>query len=425
MKNRNALLPAMSIVIACGGSVHPAESSIRSTASTASLTSTVTDAVGDISISGQGTAVFAYQDIVSASISLKDGTFIFVMDLAAAIPRSPELPNGAKLLEWRFGLRTDRTTCASGFPYPPGASTTSGELTHCAQYMVFILWDGAQFTGMLIDRTPSVTGGDAVIHPIAFHIKGAEIVAFADSGMIGNPERFTWVTRTETWFSALGSLGFVVIDAAPDEGTSASWPANAQGLSSRSVAEAAPLTCERTDPEGDASIKDQAFEVPPYQDIVKASITRRDNNFILEMGVASPIPRSPLLSRGVHLLDWTFRFDTDASTAPSGFPWSAGDHIHGAEYVVFILWDGLSFSGILIDRRPLLVGAPAVITSVPFEINGSEIVTSIDAAMIGDPSSVRLRATTDVWFTDLGTEAFFQPDSVPDVGTLTWPCNVN
>ena len=143
------------------------------------------------------------------------------------------------------------------------------------------------------------------------------------------------------------------------------------------------------------------------------------------MGVASPIPRSPVLSRGVHLLDWTFRFDTDPSTAPRGFPWSPGDHIHGSEYIVFISWDGLGFSSMLIDRRPLLSGGQAVITPVPFEINGSEIVTSIDAVMIGDPSSVGLRATTDVWFTDLGTEAFFQPDSVPDVGLVTWPCNVN
>ncbi len=226
MKHLNALLPAMSIVLACGGSVLPADLSSRSTASAASSTSTVTDPVGDTSISGQGTAVFPYQDIVRTSISSRDGTLIFVMELAAAIPRSPELPNGAKLLEWRFGLRTDMTTCASGFPYPPGASTTSPELTHCAQYMVFIVWDGKQFTGTLIDRTPSLTRGNAVVHPIAFQITGAEIVASVDSAMIGSPQHFTWITRTETWFSDLGSMGFVVIDAAPDEGTSASWPGN-------------------------------------------------------------------------------------------------------------------------------------------------------------------------------------------------------
>jgi len=141
------------------------------------------------------------------------------------------------------------------------------------------------------------------------------------------------------------------------------------------------------------------------------------------MDVAAPIPSSPVLSRGVHLLDWTFRFDTDPSTTPRGFPWSPGDHIHGAEYVVFILWDGTRFSGIVINRTPLLTGGEPVITPVDFEINGSEIVASIDTAMIGDPSSLRLRATTDIWFTELGTDAFFQSDAIPDFGFLTWPCN--
>ena len=100
-------------------------SSTRSTASSVASTSTVTDPAGDAVITGKGTVVFAYQDIVKASVTSRDGTFVFKMELAAAIPQNPPLPNGAKLLMWRFGLRTDRTTCASGFPYPPGASTTS------------------------------------------------------------------------------------------------------------------------------------------------------------------------------------------------------------------------------------------------------------------------------------------------------------
>src|SRR5438309_1620133 len=81
---------------------------------------------------------------------------------------------------------------------------------------------------------------------------------------------------------------------------------NSEGLSTRSAADTAPSTCERTDPVGDASIRDQAFEIAPYQDIVKASITRLDSSFMLEMDVAAPIPDSPVLGRGVHLLDWTF-----------------------------------------------------------------------------------------------------------------------
>ncbi len=49
----------------------------------------------------------------------------------------------------------------------------------------------------------------------------------------------------------------------------ASGRGNPEGLSTRSVADTAPSTCERTDPVGDASIRDSAFEVAPYQDVAR------------------------------------------------------------------------------------------------------------------------------------------------------------
>jgi len=190
----------------------------------AAQTSVVLDAPHDIGAVSVPSGILAYQDIVKASVGFETGRFVFVMDVSDAIPNSAARPPGAKLLEWSFRLRTDLTTCASGFPYPPGASTTSPEITHCSQYMVFIVSDGTGFTGMLIDRTPSLTGGDAVVTPISFNINGAEIVASVDAALVGHPQSFRWISRTETWFSRLGTLGYAVIDAAPDEGTFALWP---------------------------------------------------------------------------------------------------------------------------------------------------------------------------------------------------------
>ncbi len=184
------------------------------------LTSVVTDPVGDAgaSINGQGIAVFAYQDIVQASITLRDGRFILVMDVAAPIPSGPALPNGVKLLEWSFRLDTNLTTAPCGFPFEPA------DCEHHAEYMVFILWDGTSFTGILIDRTPLLTGGQAVITRIPFNINGAEITASVDAVMIGNPPSFHWVSRTEDWSTQLGTSGFVIVDFAPEEGTFAIWP---------------------------------------------------------------------------------------------------------------------------------------------------------------------------------------------------------
>jgi hypothetical protein len=193
-------------------------------ASAAEPISVVDDAVGDADIGGNGTAVAEYQDIVQVSVALRGGRFVLAMELAAPLPDKFGLPNGAKLLEWGFRLRTDLGTCASGYPYPPAATLTSPEVTHCAQFIVFIVSDGTGFTGMLIDRTPSLAGRPPVVTPISFSISGTQIAASIDAALVGNPQSFRWTARTETWFSDLGSMGYAIADAAPDEGSFATWP---------------------------------------------------------------------------------------------------------------------------------------------------------------------------------------------------------
>lgn len=190
-----------------------------------------------------------------------------------------------------------------------------------------------------------------------------------------------------------------------------------------SVPTASAQTSCVTDPVGDASVIDKSIVIAPYQDIIKACITLKGGRFFFVMDVAGPIPSSPALQPSVRLLDWSFRLNTDLATCPIGFPWAPGDRIHCAKFVLFVLWDGTNFTGILIDRRPALTGGQAVITPIPFEIQGAEITAPVDAAMVGNPPSFQWRATTDVWLTELGTEAFFQPDSAPDSGTATWPNN--
>lgn len=194
--------------------------------SAADSTSVVYDVSGDAAVTGQGTAVAPYQDITAVSVTSIDGKFVFVMDLAAALPSRPPMPHGAKLIEWSFRLNTDLGTCPSGYPYANGATLASPEATHCAEYLVFIVSDGSGFTGMLIDRTPALTGGNAVVTPIPFSIVGAEITAWVNAAAVKNPASFRWTTRTETWFSELGSMGYVIVDAAPDEGFFATWPSH-------------------------------------------------------------------------------------------------------------------------------------------------------------------------------------------------------
>jgi len=179
-------------------------------------TSAVLDPIGD----GEGFKVPLFQDIVRAEVSKKGNAFRFVMEVANRIPASPPLdPPGVKLQEWSFRLDTDPTTCPAGFPF------SSAPLTAAADIMVFVLWDGVSFTAFVIDRTPSLTGGEAVITPVPFDIKRREITVSVDAAIIGDPGSFGFRGFTEVWNDGLGTDSWQVLDIAPNGvHVFANWP---------------------------------------------------------------------------------------------------------------------------------------------------------------------------------------------------------
>lgn len=64
-----------------------------------------------------------------------------------------------------------------------------------------------------------------------------------------------------------------------------------------------------------------------------------------------------------------------------------------------IAYDAIGFVGLLLDRRPLLVGAPATVTPVDYRVDGQHVVIAVDAAAIG--------ASTLGWvpFTEVANQA--------------------
>ena len=185
-------------------------------AASASSTSVVTDPVGD-AIYSPGITGQAYQDIVEVSITQRHDGFTFGMDLAASIPDSPPLlPPGVERLTWSWHLDTDPNTAPCGFPHAPGICVNS-------EFFVYVLWDGTTFTGLLVDRRPLLTGGEAVLTPVSFTIDGSGITAFVDGPMIGNPSSFGWRSVAAIWPGPLGTESHHTLDIAPDEGF-ATWP---------------------------------------------------------------------------------------------------------------------------------------------------------------------------------------------------------
>jgi len=189
-------------------------------------------------------------------------------------------------------------------------------------------------------------------------------------------------------------------------------------LSTAAVFDVAPATADPApcvssevfDPAGDTLYQQDA----PFQDLVRARMTKTaSGDFKLLMEMAVPVPAAPTLPpSGKSEIWWFWIFDLDPTTRPHGYPWrsvSTGPNSDGVgrppEFVVCVSWDGTKFAGTAIDRRPLLTGGEAILTPVPFSIDGNIIEAELASQVIGAvPASFGWGPFTMGWSGPVGTE---------------------
>jgi hypothetical protein len=178
------------------------------------LTSVITDPVGDFfSSCGEAATCQPYQDILRADVAKRGGMFLIGMTVAERIPDSPPLQQADEQIEWAWGLDTNPATFPKGFVLPPG-------LGDQYEFHVRVVWDGTIFTAMVIDRRPLLLGEQAVVTPVPFKIKGADITVVVDESLIADPSSFEWGSITVVWRTEFGTLGLFVADVA----FPATWP---------------------------------------------------------------------------------------------------------------------------------------------------------------------------------------------------------
>jgi hypothetical protein len=186
---------------------------------------------------------------------------------------------------------------------------------------------------------------------------------------------------------------------------------------------ATPVTSARSDPAGDAVMKD-GTAAPGYLDVLRAEISRlSDGTFTFTATLAEPVPAEPPVPKGYVAIGWSFCIDTDRAIWAKGFPFTHSSPMP-CELIMHTRWDGSKLSGLLIDRRPLQDGGKAL--QIPLEpvVQGSSLELSATASQLGDPPRFRW-ATYAEELGEYGTDTEYGVDAVPHGGIFshpaTWP----
>lgn len=186
-------------------------------------TSTISDPAGDtLKISPGNMPTPAYLDIIGVAVTRHGGSFEFSMDLAAPVPSQPLVVNGVNQYAWFWVLDTDPTIFPTGYPRVPGWGTAG-------EFALWVAWDGVQFTASIVDRRPTLTGGDSVFTPVGFSLKAAHVSAFVDAETIDDPASFGFRANTRAYQGLPGTEGFSDLDGAPSTapgtpGYFVAWP---------------------------------------------------------------------------------------------------------------------------------------------------------------------------------------------------------
>ena len=186
------------------------------------------------------------------------------------------------------------------------------------------------------------------------------------------------------------------------------------------------------DPVGDARWSFDLYDgpLPPYLDIIQASITLRNGTFHFEVQFASDVPTipSPGLTPAVNHLGITLGIQTDRSTAENFKLFGQTDD-YRLNFLVGALYSfadsglglPLGWSGFLLDT------AKHTVVALPMEIRGDTIIFETSGASLGNPGSFQWMATIEcdsVPVPDEKARLVQFVDFAPDHGYANWPSNV-
>ena len=164
------------------------------------------DPTGDLNCIGNGKPAPGYMDIISEKLAKKGDVYVFSMKVAAPVPDDPDLSQGVKMIFWNWAIDYDPSVYWGAWPLPPGWPTWP-------EFHIPIIWDGEEFSAVLIDHRPLLTGGDDIFTELPFVIKGNELSLTVEAWMIDDIPEFLWGASISIWIGQSdGTYGFFLMD---------------------------------------------------------------------------------------------------------------------------------------------------------------------------------------------------------------------
>jgi len=187
-----------------------------------------------------------------------------------------------------------------------------------------------------------------------------------------------------------------------------------------------------SDPAGDAvfptDLYGAAASVPPYLDIVQASVSYSQGTFHFEIKMNGEIPANPApgFSPSVNHLGATVGVLTDSATAGTPFKFIGQTEVYHFNFLVGALYSfaddglglGLGWKGFLIDNSTFTA------VEIPLEIRGDTLVFETSAASLGNPASFNWGVATEcdpVPIPQEKTQTTLLVDFAPDHELASWP----
>jgi len=167
--------------------------------------------------------------------------------------------------------------------------------------------------------------------------------------------------------------------------------------------------------------------VPPYLDIVRASVSasRETFHFEMQMNAAIPADADPGFTPSVNHLGSTFGLLTDRATAVLGASYFGQNESYKFNYYLGALYSvsdsgvglGLGWHGFLIDLRTFTA------VEIPLQIRKDTLILEVPAAVLGNPGTMNwvVGAECDpVTIPDEKRKGAVLVDFAPDRGYATW-----